>query len=99
MALHSPEATRAVAGLAVYSEAEDVRGRAPEVLLARDPRDVIAMLTDLLQSPLRYKFEPPTTYSDDLKDSRGTLVVEGRDSLVRRSYRGGTRSILLRHSA
>ena len=62
--VESPEATLALASLAVHGVAEDVRESATGVLLPRDPRDVIPALIDMLLSPLHYKIEPPKGYLD-----------------------------------
>jgi hypothetical protein len=91
--IDSPAATRSLVGLAVYSEFPDVQGPAIECLASRDSRDVVPMLIDVIRSPLRFKFEPPSGYLDYLNASRGTLVVEGRDSIVRRSYAIGAVSM------
>ncbi|MGP0064670.1 MAG: polymorphic toxin-type HINT domain-containing protein [Isosphaeraceae bacterium] len=86
--IDSPDATRALIMLAAFGATDDLRGNALRVVRSRDPRDVIPPLIEMIHRPLRYSLEPPSTSEQIRRRSFGTLVVDGEQYNIQRSYYG-----------
>ncbi len=79
--VQSPEASQALAFLAVASPSADVRRLATETLRRRDAREFLGMVIALVRKPLKYEVrmvEGP--------ESDGVLFLEGEKYNVRRLY-------------
>lgn len=74
--------------LSVRGEPANVRETATDALMTRDPRDVISIQIDTLQSPFKYRIEAPKGYLAYLYGSKGVLAIEGDSFRFKRSYRG-----------
>jgi len=79
--IDSPEATSALAVLAVFNTRPNVRGRAASTLARRDPRDYVGRLIGLIRKPFKYQVRPVNG-----PGSTGELFVEGERFNVRRLY-------------
>jgi hypothetical protein len=79
--IDSPEATRALAHLAVFDPAAEIRRRATETLKQRDPREYGGMLVALLRDPIEYEVRPVGG-----PGSPGALFVAGQRYNVQRLY-------------
>ena len=80
--LESPQASKLLAGLAVFSSAPDVRRTALETLRHRDPRDFLSFWIALIRTPIKYEVSPVGG-----PGSPGTLLIVGEKSNNRRIYR------------
>jgi len=79
--IDGPDASLALASLAVSSPFPEVRGSAAEVLRRRDPREFLGALIDLIRKPFRYQVKRL-----DGSNSRGALFVEGEQFNIQRFY-------------
>jgi Pretoxin HINT domain/HEAT repeats len=79
--IDSPEATSALAVLAVFNTRPIVRGLAASTLARRDPRDYVGRLISLVRKPFKYTVRPVNG-----PGSVGELFVEGERFNVRRLY-------------
>jgi hypothetical protein len=79
--IDGPVASNALAALAVFNPSPEIRARAIEVLIRRDPRDVIGRLIGLVRKPFRYDVRRPNG-----PGSEGVLFVEGEQFNIRRLY-------------
>jgi hypothetical protein len=79
--IDSPEATSALAALAVFNTRPVVRGRAASTLVRRDPRDYVGRLIGLIRKPFKYTVRPVNG-----PGSVGELFVEGERFNVQRLY-------------
>ncbi len=79
--IDSPQATSALAVLAVFNTRPNVRGRAASTLVRRDPRDYVGRLIGLIRKPFKYQVRPVNG-----PGSVGELFVEGERFNVRRLY-------------
>jgi len=77
----SPQATSALAVLAVFNTHPNVRGRAASTLARRDPRDYVGRLIGLIRKPFKYQVRPVNG-----PGTTGELFVEGERFNVRRRY-------------
>ncbi|HEV3120931.1 MAG TPA: polymorphic toxin-type HINT domain-containing protein [Isosphaeraceae bacterium] len=78
--IEGPAASRALARLAVFSEAKAVRSRAIAALKGREPRDYVALLIEMIHTPVRYEVRPVQG-----PGSEGTLFVEtARFEMIRK---------------
>ncbi len=80
--IDGPTASNALAALAVFNVSADVRGRAIETLVRRDPRDVIGRLINLVRKPFKYDVRRPGG-----PGTTGELFVEGERFNVQRFYK------------
>jgi hypothetical protein len=80
--LDGPVASNALAALAIFNPSPEIRARATETLIRRDPRDVIGRLIGLVRKPFRYEVRRPNG-----PGSQGILFVEGEQFNVQRIYR------------
>lgn len=83
--IDSPQASQALAALAIGGRSAVVRRAAAESLIRRDPRDFARELADLLAKPIRYEVKPVGG-----PGSPGELFVEGQKFNVKRLYRPPT---------
>ena len=79
--IDSPEATSALAVLAIFNTRPVVRGLAASTLARRDPRDYAGRLIGLIRKPFKYTVRPVNG-----PGSVGELFVEGERFNVRRLY-------------
>ncbi len=79
--IEGPTASSGIALLALDSPSADVRERAAQALLGRDPRDVIGRLINMVHKPYKYKINPGTG-----SGSTGSLVVDGEQFDLQRFY-------------
>jgi Pretoxin HINT domain len=79
--IDSPEATSALAVLAVFNTRPIVRGLAASTLARRDPRDYVGRLISLVRKPFKYTVRPVNG-----PGSVGELFVEGERFNVQRLY-------------
>ena len=80
--IESPQASRALAALAVFSATPDVRRAAVEILRRRDPHDFVGFWISLIRAPVQYEVRPvggPGT--------PGVLFVADRQANTQRIYR------------
>ncbi len=70
--MNAATSSRALAALAVSSPSPEVRRRAIETLVRRDPRDFVAPLIALLHDPIRYQVRPVRG-----PGLPGSLLIEG----------------------
>ena len=56
--IDGPAASRAVAAIALFSPYADVRGRAIDTAVRRDPRDFLEPLLAMIHRTFRYKVQP-----------------------------------------
>ena len=80
--IDGPAASNALAGLAIFSPAGQVRSRAIETLKNRDPRDVVGRLIRLVRKPFKYEVRHPGPAG-----SPGVLFAEGEQFNIERFYR------------
>jgi hypothetical protein len=80
--IDGPAASTALATLAILFPEGEVRGRAAETLLRRDPRDIVGRLISLIRKPFQFQVRPVNG-----PGSTGELFVEGEKFNVRRLYR------------
>ena len=78
----APQASRALAALAVFSPAADVRRVAVETLRQRDPRDFVGLWISLIRKPIEYEVQPVGG-----PGSPGGLFVHGSQANTQRVYR------------
>lgn len=83
-------ASQALAALAVLSPRPEVRGRAIETIMRRDPRDVVGRLIAMVHKPYKYQVKPVQG-----PGSPGVLFVEGERFNLQRFYQNMERTILL----
>ncbi len=83
-------ASNALAAMAIYSPRPEVRGRAIETLMRRDPRDVVGRLIDMVHKPYKYQVRPVQS-----PGSPGELFVEGERFNLQRFYQNQTFGMLL----
>ncbi len=83
-------ASNALATLAVFSPSEAVRRQAASALTARDPRDVVGRLVNLLRRPYKVTVRPGSG-----PGSTGELVVDGERFDLRRVYQFPTVDVRL----
>jgi hypothetical protein len=79
--IDAPEASLDLAALAVSSPAPEVRRKATETLVRRDPREFVGALIERIRTPLKYEVrfvEGP--------GKPGSLFVEGEKFNIRRIY-------------
>jgi tetratricopeptide (TPR) repeat protein len=74
-------ASNALAKLALFSPSDAVRRQAVTALTARDPRDVVGRLVNLLRRPYKYTVRPGSG-----PGSTGELYVDGERFDLRRVY-------------
>lgn len=79
--IDGPVASNALAVLAIFNPSPEVRARATETLVRRDPRDVIGRLIGLVRKPFKYEVRTPNG-----PGTEGVLFVEGEQFNVRRLY-------------
>jgi len=79
--IDGPAASRAVAAIALFSPFPDVRGRAIETAVRRDPRDFLDSLLTMIHRPFRYKVQPLNG-----PGSEGGLFVDGERFNIQRLY-------------
>ena len=79
--IDSPAASMALASLALMSRSPEVRGRATETLMRRDPRDFLTSLLTKIRKPFDYKVRPVNG-----PGSEGVLFVEGERYNIQRLY-------------
>ena len=80
--IEGPTASSGIALLALDSPSPDVRKRAAQALLERDPRDVIGRLIYMVHKPYKYKINQGTG-----SGSTGSLEVDGEQFDIQRFYR------------
>jgi hypothetical protein len=79
--IDAPQATRALAFLAVYARSSQARRAATETLRHRDPREYADTLIALLGDPIRFEIKHV-----EGSDSPGELLIEGKKANIRRLY-------------
>ncbi len=79
--IDGPVASTSLAALAVFNPSGQVRGRAIETLVRRDPRDVVDRLIGMVRKPFKYQVRLVNG-----PGSPGELFVEGEKFNVRRLY-------------
>jgi hypothetical protein len=79
--LEGPDASGALASMAVFSQVATVRTEAGRQLTQRDPREFARLLADLLRDEIKYKKNNVSG-----PGSQGELFVEGKDANVKRLY-------------
>ena len=79
--LATPQATRALAELAVLGKTQAVRTLAVDALRSRTTRDYMGILVDQIHAPMRYQFEPVRG-----PGSPGALVIETPRYKMLRTY-------------
>ena len=80
--IDGPAASTALATMAILFPEGQVRGRAAETLMRRDPRDIVGRLITMIRKPFKYQVRPVNG-----PGSTGELFVEGEKFNVRRLYR------------
>ena len=88
--IDGPSASSGLAALAVFSPAAHVRSRALEILITRDPRDVVWRLIGLIHKPYKYQVRHVSG-----PGSPGELFVEGERFNIQRFYQNQTRTFAL----
>ena len=78
----SPQASRALAALAVFSPSAEVRRVAVETLRQRDPRDFVGFWISLIRQPIEYEVQPVGG-----PGSPGALLIKGQKANSQRIYR------------
>lgn len=79
--IDGPSASNALAAMAILSPWPEVRARATEALVRRDPRDVVGRLIDQVHKPYKYEVRPVGG-----PGSPGALFVEGERFNFQRFY-------------
>jgi len=79
--IDGPAASNALAVLAVINPSAEVRRRATERLVRRDPRDVVGRLIGLIRKPFKYQVRPVNG-----PGTTGELFVEGEKFKVQSLY-------------
>jgi hypothetical protein len=79
--IDGPVASTSLAALAVFNPSGNVRGRAIETLVRRDPRDVVDRLIGMVRKPFKYQVRLVNG-----PGSPGELFVEGEKFNIRRLY-------------
>ncbi len=92
--IDGPSASNALAAMAILSPLPEVRTRAIDTLLRRDPRDVVGRLIGLVHKP--YKYEVRRSGSPG---SPGELFIEGERCSIQRMYENQSAEIALQASA
>lgn len=92
--IDGPSASNALAAMAILSPWAEVRTRATETLLRRDPRDVVGRLIGLIHNPYKYEVRRSGSLG-----SPGELFVEGERFNFQRFYENQTAEIALQTSA
>src|SRR5262249_5458161 len=80
--IDGPAASTALATMAILFPEGEVRGRAAETLMRRDPRDIVGRLITMIRKPVKYQVRPVNG-----PGSTGELFVEGGEFNVTRLYR------------
>jgi tetratricopeptide (TPR) repeat protein len=80
--IEGPSASFCLAVLAIEKPSPDVRKRAAQALMHRDPRDIIGWLINVVRRPFKYEVKP-----GDGPGSTGVLMVDGERFDIRRFYR------------
>jgi len=80
--IESPQASRALAALAVFPSSPDVRRTALETLRQRDPRDFLGFWISLIRVPIKYEVRPVGG-----PGSPGMLFIAGEKANTQRVYR------------
>ena len=80
--IESPQASKFMAALAIFSSAPDVRRTALETLRHRDPRDFLGFWIALIRAPIKYEVRPVGG-----PGSPGTLFIAGQKANTQRVYR------------
>jgi tetratricopeptide (TPR) repeat protein len=88
--IDGPSASSGLAALAVFSPAAHVRSRALEILITRDPRDVVWRLIGLIHKPYKYQVRHVSG-----PGSPGELFVEGERFNIQRFYQNQTMTFAL----
>jgi Pretoxin HINT domain/HEAT repeats len=83
--IDGPSASNALAALAVFSPAAEVRRQAIQTLTRRDPRDVLGRLIGLIHTPYKYQVRHVNG-----PGSPGELFVEGEQFNIQRFYQNQT---------
>ncbi len=79
--IEGASASNALATLAIFKSSAQVRQRAKDALMRRDPRDVVGHLINLIKKPYKYKVEPGKG-----PGSSAVLLVDGETFDIRRIY-------------
>src|SRR5262249_24919526 len=88
--IDGPSASNALATMAILNPSPEVRAKATDVLLARDPRDVVGRLVDLVHRPFKYEVRPVGGLG-----SPGALFVDGEKFNMERFYENQTVGFML----
>jgi hypothetical protein len=88
--IDGPSASNALAALAIFNPWPEVRARAIEALMRRDPRDVVGRLIAMVHKPFKYEARPVQG-----PGSPGELYVEGERFNFQRLYENRTFGRLL----
>ncbi len=79
--IDAPAASRSLAMFAVLGTTEEVRRRATETLVWRDPQEFVSLLVSGIRTPSKYEIQPGRG-----PGSKSILVVEGERFNLQRSY-------------
>ena len=79
--IDSPGSSRALALLALSTQAADVRSEATRILSRRDPRDFAGILIALFRDPIKYEVRRVNG-----PGSQGQLLIKQKDANVKRLY-------------
>ncbi len=79
--INTPAASRALAAMAVFSDAPEIRRKATETLKRRDPREFVGLLISMIRDPIKYEVRPVGG-----PGSPGALFVRGKQFNVQRLY-------------
>ncbi len=88
--IDGPSATNALAAMAILNPWPEVRGRAIDVLVRRDPGDIVGRLIDLVHRPYKYQVRPVGGIG-----SPGELFVEGERFNFQRLYESQSTGLTL----
>ncbi len=78
--IDAPDASRALAFLAVFGRSPEVRRVATETIVRRDPRETAGLLIGLLRERIKYRVQPGGN------NGPSALIVEGKKQNVQRRY-------------
>jgi len=79
--IDGPVASTSLAAIAVFNSSGQVRGRAIDTLVRRDPRDIVDRLIGMIRKPFKYQVKPVNG-----PGTAGELFIEGEKFNVRRLY-------------
>jgi hypothetical protein len=79
--IDGPDASRAVAAMAVFSPFPEVRGLAIDTAARRDPREFLSSVLSMIRRPFRYRVQPLGG-----PGSQGGLFVDGERFNIQRLY-------------